>query len=38
MHTCEQLKKDLLALGIYPGMSLLMHSSYKSLGGSASGP
>ena len=33
MHTCEQLRADLQALGIHPGISLLMHSSYKSLGG-----
>lgn len=33
MHTCEQLRQDLTALGICPGISLLMHSSYKSLGG-----
>jgi aminoglycoside 3-N-acetyltransferase len=33
MHTCDTLRADLLALGIVPGISLLMHSSYKSLGG-----
>ncbi|MBQ8402121.1 MAG: AAC(3) family N-acetyltransferase [Clostridia bacterium] len=33
MHTCEQLKHDLSALGISAGDSVLMHSSYKSLGG-----
>ena len=33
MHTKEQLKQDLSALGVQPGDSILMHSSYKSLGG-----
>ena len=33
MHTKEQLISDLKALGIQPGDTILMHSSYKSLGG-----
>lgn len=33
MHTKEQLKQDLAALGIQPGDAILMHSSYKALGG-----
>ena len=33
MYTVEQLKKDLLLLGVTPGDTILMHSSYKSLGG-----
>ena len=33
MHTKEQLISDLKALGIKPGDTILMHSSYKSLGG-----
>lgn len=33
IHTKEQLKKDLSALGIRPGDTILMHSSFKSLGG-----
>lgn len=33
MHTIEQLKQDLTALGVQPGDTILMHSSYKSLGG-----
>ena len=33
MHTVQQLKHDLAALGIRPGDSILMHSSFKSLGG-----
>ena len=32
-HTVEQLKKDLSAIGIRPGDTVLMHSSFKSLGG-----
>lgn len=37
MHTSNQLRADLLALGVRPGDALLMHSSYKSLGGIESG-
>ncbi len=33
MHTKEQLNQDLAALGVQPGDSILMHSSFKSLGG-----
>ena len=33
MHTKEELKKDLLALGIRPGDTVLIHSSYKAMGG-----
>jgi len=33
MHTSEQLRHDLKKLGICPGDTVLMHSSYKSLGG-----
>lgn len=33
MHTREQLKEDLMKLGIQKGDKLLIHSSYKSLGG-----
>ena len=33
MHTTQQLKQDLAALGVCPGDAVLMHSSYKSLGG-----
>ena len=33
MHTKEQLMNDLSALGIRAGDTILMHSSYKSLGG-----
>ncbi len=32
-HSKKQLRDDLLALGIRPGDALLMHSSFKSLGG-----
>jgi len=32
-HTLEQFKKDLYDLGIRPGDTVMMHSSYKSLGG-----
>ncbi len=32
-HTKEQLKQDLYNLGIRPGDTILMHSSFKSLGG-----
>ena len=33
MHTKEQLKRDLRLLGIKSGDTVLVHSSYKSLGG-----
>ena len=33
MHTAEQLMHDLAALGVQAGDTVLMHSSYKSLGG-----
>lgn len=33
MHTREQLRRDLAALGIRPGDTVLMHSSFRSLGG-----
>ena len=33
LHTAEQLKRDLYALGLKSGDTLMMHSSYKSLGG-----
>ncbi len=33
MHTKQQLISDLAAIGIKPGDTVLMHSSYKSLGG-----
>ena len=33
MHTLQQLKQELAALGIQPGDTVLMDSSYKSLGG-----
>jgi len=33
MHTKEHLKKDLTTLGVQPGDTILMHSSFKSLGG-----
>jgi len=33
MHTKQQLSSDLRTLGIQPGDTVLMHSSYKSLGG-----
>lgn len=32
-HTLEQFKKDLKALGINPGDTVMVHSSFKSLGG-----
>lgn len=32
-HSKKQLKKDLMHLGICPGDMVLMHSSYKALGG-----
>ena len=32
-HAKKQLRDDLLSLGIRPGDALLMHSSFKSLGG-----
>lgn len=37
MHTKQQLISDLAALGIAPGDTVLMHSSYKSLGGMEDG-
>lgn len=33
MHTLRQLQADLRALGVRPGGTMLMHSSYRSLGG-----
>lgn len=33
MHTTQQLRADLIALGVRPGDAILMHSSYKALGG-----
>ena len=33
MHTSKQLEKDLRGIGIRPGDVILMHSSYKALGG-----
>lgn len=33
MHTLEQFKKDLYALGLRAGDTVMIHSSYKSLGG-----
>lgn len=33
MHTKAQLREDLAALGVCPGDKLLIHSSYRSLGG-----
>lgn len=33
IYTSEQLKNDLCSIGICPGDTILMHSSYKSLGG-----
>lgn len=33
MHTLRQLESDLRALGLCAGSSVLMHSSYRSLGG-----
>lgn len=33
MHTLTQLREDLSRLGIHPGDTVLMHSSWKSLGG-----
>lgn len=33
LHTLEQFKKDLYALGLRAGDTVMMHSSYKSLGG-----
>lgn len=32
-HSLEKFKQDLLALGVKPGDTVLMHSSFKSLGG-----
>ncbi len=33
MHTKEQFKHDLAALGVQPGDAILMHAAFKSLGG-----
>ncbi len=33
LHSLEEFKSDLISLGVRPGDTLLMHSSYKSLGG-----
>lgn len=33
MHTAQQLRSDLIALGVCPGDAILMHSSFRSLGG-----
>lgn len=33
LHSLEQFKSDLMALGVRPGDTILMHSSYKALGG-----
>ena len=33
MHTKQQLAEDLFSLGIHPGDTVVMHSSFKSLGG-----
>ena len=38
MHTTQQLFDDLKALGVNPGNTILMHSSWKSLGGLEGGP
>ena len=32
-HSKKRLRDDLLSLGVRPGDALLMHSSFKSLGG-----
>ena len=32
-HSMEQFKKDLLALGVCEGDTIMMHSSFKALGG-----
>ena len=37
MHTREHLKQDLAALGVQPGDAILMHSSFKALGGMEDG-
>ena len=37
-HSLEQFKKDLKALGINEGDMVMVHSSYKSLGGIEDGP
>ena len=37
-HSLLQFKKDLKALGINPGDMVMVHSSYKSLGGIENGP
>ena len=36
-HSKKQLRDDLRSLGVSPGDTLLMHSSYKSLGGTEEG-
>lgn len=33
MHTIEEFKRDLALLGVKPGDAVMMHSSYRSLGG-----
>ena len=33
IHSKKQLKEDFIRLGIKPGDKVLIHSSYKSLGG-----
>jgi len=38
VHTTQQLFNDLTTLGIHPGDAILMHSSWKSLGGLEGGP
>jgi len=38
MHSTRQLTDDLRALGVRPGDAVLMHSSWKSLGGVEGGP
>ena len=37
LHTIEQFKNDLYALGLRPGDAVMMHSSFKSLGGIENG-
>ena len=36
-HSADKLKSDLIKLGIRPGDTILMHSSYKALGGMEGG-
>jgi len=38
LHTIEEFKKDLYDLGLRAGDTVLLHSSYKSLGGIEGGP